>query len=88
MRTRAGRFNAFKRSIGGCSPVHKQFVYSISRSHAFVSKDNATPQTAEQTASNSYAIAHLKRSLLVDIPKAQKPRAKTIGPPYNLPRQW
>ena len=55
---------------------------------SFPGGDNATPQTAKQTADKGCTIVHLKWCLQVDIPEAQKPRAKTIGSPHNLPHQW
>ena len=35
---------------GGCGPVHKPFAYHAKGLRSFPGEDNATPQTAEQTA--------------------------------------
>ena len=75
-------------SRGGCGPVHKPFAYHAGARRSFPGGDNATPQTAKQTANRGCTIVHLKWRLQVDIPEAQKPRAKTIGSPHNLPHQW
>ena len=73
---------------GGCGPVHKPFAYHAGDRRSFPGGDNATPQTTKQTANKGCTIVHLKWCLQVDIPEAQKPRAKTIGSPHNLPHQW
>ena len=73
---------------GGCGPVHKPFAYHAGARRSFPGGDNATPQTAKQTANKGCTIVHLKWRLQVDIPEAQKPRAKTIGSPHKLPHQW
>ena len=83
--------NRAKNSImcgGGCGPVHKPFACHSGARRSFPGGDNATPQTAKQTADKGCTIVHLKWCLQVDIPEAQKPRAKTIGSPHNLPHQW
>ena len=73
---------------GGCGPVHKPFAYHAGARRSFPGGDNATPQTAKQRADKGCTIVYLKWRLQIDIPEAQKPRAKTIGSPHNLPHQW
>ena len=73
---------------GGCGPVHKPFAYHAGARHSFPGGDNAKPQMAKQTDNKGCTIVHLKWRLQWDIPEAQKPRAKTIGSPHNLPQQW
>ena len=75
-------------SCGGCGPVHKPFAYHAGARRSFPGGDNATPQMAKQTTNKGCTIVHLKWRLQVDIPEAQKPCAKTIGSPHNLPHQW
>ena len=70
------RINALS---GGCGPVHKPFAYHAGARRSFPGGDNAKPQTAKQTADKGCTIVHIKWRLQVDIPEAQKPRAKTIG---------
>ena len=72
---------------GGCGPVHKPFASHAGAQRSFPGGDNATPQTAKQTANKSCTTVHLKWRLQVDISEAHKPRAKTIGSPHNLPHQ-
>ena len=71
--------------VGGCGPVHKPFVYHAGAQRSFPGGDNAMPQTAKQTANKGCTIVHLKWRLQVDIPEAQKLRAKTTGSPHYLP---
>ena len=68
--------------------INHAFAYHAGARRSFPGGDNATPQTAKQTANGGCTIVHLKWCLQVDIPEAQKPRAKTIGSPHNLPHQW
>ena len=73
---------------GGCGSVHKPFACHAGARCSFPGGDNATPQTAKQTANRGCTIVHLKWRLRVDIPEAQTSGAKTIGSPHNLPHQW
>ena len=63
----------------------KPFAYHAGARRSFPGGDNATPQKAKQTTNRGRTIVHLKWRLQVDIPEAQKPHAKTIGSPHNLP---
>ena len=59
--------------------MHKPFAYHAGARRSFPGGDNAKPQTAKQLADKGCTIVHIKWCLQVDIPEAQKPRAKTIG---------
>ena len=53
--------------------MHKPFAYHTGARRLFPGGDNATPQTAQQTANKGCTIVHLMWRLQVDIPEAQKP---------------
>ena len=46
--------------LGGCGPVHKPFVYHAGARRSFPGGDNATPQTAKQTANKGCTTVHQK----------------------------
>ena len=70
-------------ALWGCGPVHKPFAYQAGARRLFPGGDNATPLTAKQAANKGCTIVHLNWRLQVNIPEAQKPRAKTIGSPQS-----